>query len=366
MATTRADVVVVGAGLFGTSIAFQLARRGAGQIVLVERDVPGAGDSGLSFSMVRRHYSNEVTARLAMRGVDVIRRWGEEVGTADSGYVRTGYLLIADAARVEAVRENVERLREWGLATTFVSREEILALEPQLAPGGIAGGAYEPDGGFADAQKMTLAWFAAGARLGVRAQLGCRVRRLLVRDGAVDGVETDAGVIAAPVVVNAAGAWGPEMVRSIGLDLPVSLRRLQVAFVLQPADRPQARITFSSMVTNLVFRPDRAGLAGVVAYQPEEQLRSRDDCRRDLDQEYEKAIRAALRERLPAYADASWAGGFAGAYDYTPDWNPLLGWAPGAEGLYLALGWSGHGFKLAPAVGEVVADEIVGRRPRST
>ncbi|MDQ3865489.1 MAG: FAD-binding oxidoreductase [Actinomycetota bacterium] len=363
MAATRADVVVVGAGLFGTSVAFQLARRGAGEIVLVERDAPGAGDSGLSFSMVRRHYSNEVTARLAMRGVDVIRRWDEEVGTADSGYVRTGYLLIADAARVEAVRENVERLRAWGLDTTFVSPAEILALEPQLAPEGIAGGAYEPDGGFADAQKMTLAWFAACVRLGVRVELGCRVRRLLVRDGRVTGVETDAGAIAASVVVNAAGAWGPELARTVGVDVPVSLRRLQVAFVLQPADRAQARFTFSSMVTNLVFRPDRAGLAGVVAYQPEEPLRSRDECRRELDPGYEKAIRTALRERLPAYVDAEWAGGFAGAYDYTPDWNPLLGWAPGTEGLYLALGWSGHGFKLAPAVGEVVADEILGRPP---
>jgi sarcosine oxidase, subunit beta len=363
VAGQRADVVVVGAGLFGTSIAFELARRDAGRVVLVERESPAAGDSGLSFSMVRCHYSNEVTARLAMRGVEVIRRWEQEVGTGESGYVRTGYLLIADAERVASTRDNVERLRAWGLETRFVSPQEIFELEPLLAPDGIAGGAYEPDGGFADAQKMTLAWFAAGARLGVRALLGCRVRGLVVRGGRVCGVETDAGAIDAPVVVNAAGAWGPELVRAAGLDLPVALRRLQVAFVRQPADRPQARMTFSSMVTNLVFRPDRAGIAAVVAYQPSERLGSRDECRRELDPGYEEAIRTALQERLPAYARAEWVGGFAGAYDVTPDWNPLVGWAPAIDGLYLALGWSGHGFKLAPAVGEVVADEIVGREP---
>ena len=98
----RADVAVVGAGLFGTSIAFQLARAGA-SVVLVERDGVCAGDSGLCFSMVRRHYSNEVTARLAMRGVEIIEGWDEEVGTGDSGYVRTGYLMTADAARLPAL-----------------------------------------------------------------------------------------------------------------------------------------------------------------------------------------------------------------------------------------------------------------------
>ena len=358
----HADVVVVGAGLFGTSIAFQLARRGA-SVILVERDVPAAGDSGLSFSMVRRHYSNEATARLAMRGVEVIESWADEVGTGDSGYVGTGYLLIAAAERVSALRENVERLRGWGLDTGFVTPDDILELEPLLARDGIAGGAYEPDGGFADAQKMTLAWFAAAVREGVRPLLGTAARSIAVANGRARGVETDAGRLDADVVVNAAGAWGPELARTAGLDLPVALRRLEVALVRQPADRPQARVTFSSMVTNLVFRPDRAGIAAVVVYQPVEPLDARDDCRREVDPGYEAAIRAALRERMPAYAEAEWMGGWAGAYDFTPDWNPLLGWAPGVENLYLALGWSGHGFKLAPAVGEVVADEALGRAP---
>jgi len=151
--------------------------------------------------------------------------------------------------------------------------------------------------------------------------------------------------------------------RTVGVELPILLRRVQVSYVRQPADRPQASALFSDVVTNLVLRPDRAGLACAVAYQPEERLATRDECREELDPSYEEAVRAALRVRIPAYAGAAWAGGFAGAYDYTPDWNPLLGWTPGIEGLYLALGWSGHGFKLAPAVGEVVADEVLGRTP---
>jgi glycine/D-amino acid oxidase-like deaminating enzyme len=356
----RADVVVVGAGLFGTSIAFQLASRGAGSVVLLERDTVGAGDSGLSFSMVRRHYSNEAPARLALRGVELIKGWSDDVGAGDAGYVATGYLLTCDAERLESLTENVDRLVGWGVDTQVVGPKEIAELEPLLSLEGIAGAAYEPDGGYADAQKMALGWFAAGVRLGVRPLLGRTATAIRIEGERVTGVETDAGFLPTGTVVNAAGAWGPELARTAGVELPVSLRRVQVACIRQPLERPQARRTFSDMATNLVLRPDGAGAALVVAYQPEERIDSRDECRRAVDEDYEAAVRAALQARVPSYADADWLGGFAGAYDYTPDWNPILGWAPGVEGLYLALGWSGHGFKLAPSVGEVAAAHVLG------
>lgn len=358
-----ADVVVIGAGLFGTSIAFQLARRGAGSVVLVDRGQVCEGDSGVSFSMVRRHYSNEVVARLAMRGVDIIRDWSTEIGTGDSGYVRTGYLLTATPDHEDALRDNVQRLKSWGLETSVVEKDEIAALEPLLTLDGIAAGAWEPDGGFADTYRMALSWFAGAVGAGVRPALERRVTAILVEGGRVRGVDTDAGPIHAETVILAAGSWGAELGRTAGIEIPIALRRLEVAFVDQPADRPRVRVTFSDMASNLVMRPDRAGVAWVVTYQPEVRYERRDDCAREIGPEYEDGIRRALRERIPSYADAGWLGGFAGAYDYTPDWNPIVGWAPHVEGVYLALGWSGHGFKLAPSVGEVAADEITGRSP---
>jgi glycine/D-amino acid oxidase-like deaminating enzyme len=358
----RADVAVVGAGLFGTSIAFQLARRGI-SVALVERGSPGGGDSGLSFCMVRRHYSNESVARLAMRGVEVIQNWADEVGTGGSGFVRTGYLLTADEARRGALEENVARLVSWGLDTQVVEPDEIVEIEPLMSLEGIAGGAYEADAGFADADKMTLSWFAAGVREGVVPLLGHAATGIAVSAGRVRGVETEQGLVEADVVVDAAGGWGPALARTAGVDVPVALRRLQVSVMRQPPERAQARVTFSDMVTNLVLRPDRASQALVVAYQVPTEYEARDDCPREIDGEYEGFVRKALRERFPSYADAEWLGGWAGAYDYTPDWNPILGWAPGVEGLYLALGWSGHGFKLPPAVGEVVAAELAGETP---
>jgi glycine/D-amino acid oxidase-like deaminating enzyme len=358
-----ADIVVIGGGLFGTSIAFQLARAGAGRVALLERDTIAAGDSGVSFSMVRRHYSNEAPARLAVRGVEVIKNWAEEVGTGESGYVGTGYLLTCDAERLPRVERNVERLASWGIDTRLLGLAELAELEPLLSLEGLAGAAYEHDGGFADATKMTLGWFAAGVRAGVVPLLGYTALALDVEDARITGVQTNRGFVSSSVVVNAAGAWGAELARTAGVEVPIVLQRLQVARVRQPAGRPLVGLTFSDMVTNVVVRPDRAALALVAAYQPPHHLATRDDCPREADDDYEDAVRSALRQRLPAYEDADWVEGFAGAYDATPDWNPIIGWAPGVAGLYLALGWSGHGFKLAPAVGEVVAAEVIGAEP---
>ena len=359
----HADVVVVGGGLFGTSIAYQLCRRGAGRVLLLERDALGSGDSGRTFGMVRRHYSNAVTALLAMRGSRTIMHWAEEVGIGDAGYVETGYLLPVPETLVEASRDNVARLAALGLETSFVAPAEIAQIEPLLALDGIAGAAYEPDGGFADAHKMILGWFAAGYTHGLEAKFGCRVSALIVEGGRVRGVRTREGDIGCDRVVLATGAWARELLVPVGVDVPIALKRIQVAVLRQAAGAPRPNVVCSDAVTNVVVRPDRGALFCAVTYFGDEPLDAADDCDHDASPGYEEAIRRALSERYPALAGAAWQRAWAGPYDYSPDWNPIVGEAPGVEGLHLALAWSGHGFKLSPAVGEVVAAEVVGDEP---
>ena len=359
----HADVVVVGGGLFGTSIAYQLCRRGAGRVLLLERDALGSGDSGRTFGMVRRHYSNAVTALLAMRGSRTIMHWAEEVGIGDAGYVETGYLLPVPETLVEASRDNVARLAALGLETSFVAPAEIAQIEPLLALDGIAGAAYEPDGGFADAHKMILGWFAAGYTHGLEAKFGCGVSALIVEAGRVRGVRTREGDIGCDRVVLATGAWARELLVPVGVDVPIALKRIQVAVLRQPAGAPRPNVVCSDAVTNVVVRPDRGALFCAVTYFGDEPLDAADDCDHDASPGYEEAIRRALSERYPALAEAAWQRAWAGPYDYSPDWNPIVGEAPGVEGLHLALAWSGHGFKLSPAVGEVVAAEVVGDEP---
>jgi glycine/D-amino acid oxidase-like deaminating enzyme len=360
----RADVVVVGGGLMGTSIAYQLCRAGAGRVVLLERDGLGTGDSGRTFGMVRRHYSNAVTALLALRGSHTIMHWDEEVGVGASGYVETGYLLPVPEALADAGRANVARLAALGLDTSFVSPGEIAEIEPLLALDGIAGAAYEPDGGFADAHSMILSWFAAGCALGLVPRLGEPATALLVENGRVRGVRTPAGDIGCDRVVLATGAWGRELLSPLGVDVPIALKRVQVAVLRQPAGAPRPNVVCSDAVSNVVVRPDRGALFCAVAYFGDEPLDAAGDCDHDASPGYEDAIRRSLAERYPALAGAAWQHAWAGVYDYAPDWNPIIGEAPGAVGLHLALAWSGHGFKLSPAVGEVVAAEVLGAEPR--
>ena len=359
-----ADVVVIGGGLFGTSIAYQLCRGGAGRVVLIERDGLGRGDSGRTFGMVRRHYSNAVTALLAMRGSHTIMHWDDEVGVGASGYVETGYLLSVPEPLADAGRANVARLAALGLETSFVSPAEIAEIEPLLALDGIAGAAYEPDGGFADATSMILSWFAAGCALGLVAMIGQAATALLVEGGRVRGVRTPEGDIACDRVVVATGAWARELLRPAGIDLPIALTRVQVAVLRQPAGAPRPNVVCSDAVSNIVVRPDRGALFCAVTYVGDEPLDAADDCDHDASAGYEGAIRRSLAERYPALAGAAWQRAWAGAYDYSPDWNPIIGEAPGIAGLHLALASSGHGFKLSPAVGEVVAAEVLGSEPR--
>jgi glycine/D-amino acid oxidase-like deaminating enzyme len=357
------DTAIVGAGIVGLATANALCRDGAGSVALFDRGMPGSGDSGRSFSMVRRHYSNAVTARLAIDGSRTIRHWSDEVGVADAGFVRCGYLLTVPPALVDACRSNVALLQSLGLDTRYLDVGELQDVEPELAPEGVAGAAFEPDGGFADAQKMCLGWFTAAAARGLRHHLGRTVAAVRVEAGRAVGVETADGFVPAGQVVLATGAWANDLLRPLGAEQPIELRRLQVLIGRTAPGGPLPSAVCSDAVSNVVVRPDRGRQFCAVAYAGEDLLVRADDCDHGLSNGYEDAVRRGLRTRYPRLAEFELVRGFAGPYDITPDWNPIIGPCPGIDGLYLAVGWSGHGFKLAPAVGEVVAAEVTGRTP---
>ncbi len=283
----------------GCATAFALLQRGAGRVALVERRAPGAGDSGLSFSMVRRHYTNPVLVRLAISGSRTIIDWADEVGVGASGYARTGYLLTVPPALAERCAAQCALGRECGLDSRFVEASELPALEPLLALDGIAGAAYEPDGGFADVHAMIGGWFAASCALGLEAHLGTRVEAIETDEAGVSGVRTDRGTIATRTVVLATGAWARELAAPLGLDLALALRRLQVAVLRQPPGAPLPAAVVSDAVTNVVVRPAAGRDFCAVAYHGQEDVAVRDDCDERADAAYEGTVRAALGGPLP-------------------------------------------------------------------
>ncbi len=359
-----ADVVVIGAGIFGASIAFQLARRGAGRVVLIDERGPAGGMSGRTFNQVRRHYSNELTIRLANRGFEVLDHWADEVGVGDPGYVRFGYLLLVPEEAVEACKGNIALGTRCGVDTRFLEPGEIPDVEPLVNLDGVAGAAFEPDGGVIDVHKMILSWVVAGIGHGLVTRFGAAVAAVEAEGDGVTGVRLRGGdVVRTPVVVNAAGLWGRDLVAPLGVALPIAFFRLHMAYLRQRVGQLQLRVAVTDTAGGLVMRPDQGPLALAVAYEKDQAPRDRPSDDAGVAPGYERFLRETLRRRVPAYADATWERAVSGLYDVTPDWHPILGWAPGVEGLYLALGWSGHGLKLAPAVGEVVAQEVLNETP---
>ena len=359
------DVCVIGSGLVGASTANALVRRGAGRVLLLDRGAPADGDSGLTFGMVRRHYTNPVLIQLAMTGTDILANWDEEVGVGSSGYVPTGYLLPVPERLADTCRAQVKLQRELGLDTYFLTPDQINEVEPLMSLDGVAGAAYEPAGGVCDGRLMIFSWLTDALARGLELRQNAPVAEIEMDSDRAIGVRlTDGTLIHAGQTIVTTGGWTSELLAPTGYAPPIALSRIQVAVLrLVPGAVPPAAVT-SDSVSNVVVRSAAGRDIWVVAYQADTPVISvRDDCSRDLLPGYEGAIRNALGERFPSLANAALVGGWGGAYDHTPDWHPLVGAVPGIENLWICAGWSGHGLKSTPSIGRVMADLVCGSTP---
>jgi sarcosine oxidase, subunit beta len=362
--TIDADVAIIGAGVMGSSIAFQIARVSNKKVVLIDQHAPVGGMSGRSFGQIRQHYSNELLVKLSIRGFEVLRNWQHEVGFGDPGYTRMGYLLLVVEQQLQALKRNIALGRDAGVDTRFVVGGEINRIESLLRTSDLAGGAYEVNGGFIDVTKMVLSWLVAANYHKVEFFPTSTVNTIRTSDNKVIGLDTDQGFIKAKTVVAATGAWARDLLAPLGVDVPIERRRLDMAYMRLPENSPQLGCCITDGNSNVVIRPDLGRDFLAVAYAPT--LSVVDDPfsvapKTELDEHHER-LRAALSTRLPALTDSKVVRDVSGSYDVTPDYHPILGWSP-VDGLYLAMGFSGHGLKLAPAIGEVVAENVLGKTP---
>ena len=360
-----ADIVVVGAGIMGASIAYQLAKQSTAQILVLDERPPVGGISGRTFGQIRQHYSNELLVAMAQRGFAVIRNWDTEVGFGNPGYVQLGYLLLVTDNQLEALHRNIDIGKACGVDTRFVTAPEIAALEPLLVTDGLAGGAYEPEGGYIDVTKMVLSWLIAAQEHGAEVVSGVRINELCVSEGRVTSVVTNSGEVAAPLVIVATGAWACDLLDPIGVRVPVQRRRLELATLQTQPGQPQMHSCITDGNSNIVLRPD-FGRRFVAAAYPKQMPLVADPLalgNEAAQQAHLQRIDTALAERMPALRGATPVSQISGAYDVTPDYHPLIGWSTEVDGLCLALGFSGHGLKLSPAIGEMVAAIALGQAP---
>jgi len=353
--TDTAEAIIVGAGIHGASLAFHLAERGMHALVL-ERATVAAGATGRSSGMVRMHYDVEADARLAWRSHAYFRDWEHRVG-GESGFTKVGFLQMVPPEEVEALRANVAMQQGIGIVTQVVDADEVRRLLPGIAIEDDQVAAFEPLSGYADPTQTTTSLMGGALARGARLVQGCAVTAVRTSGGRVVGVDTTRGPYDSPVVVDAAGAWAGRVAAMVGLEIPVNVWRHDVAYVQRPPEIPR-HVGFIDFLNAFYSRPEGESLT-LVALEDGNPMQGDPDAPVDsaaigfIERAAERVVR-----RLPEFARAGLHSAHSGQDGITPDQHPIIGQG-GPDGFWLDCGYSGTGFKTAPAVGESLAQLIV-------
>ncbi len=349
-----ADAIIVGAGVHGASLAFHLAERGVRPLVL-EQAVVAGGATGRSSGLVRMHYDVEAEARLAWRSHAYYSDWATRVG-GECGFTTVGFLQLVPPDEVASLRANTAMLQRIGISTEIVDAAAVRRLMPGIAIADGQVAALEPLSGYADPTQTSGSLMAAAVACGARLIQGCAVSGVRVAAGRVVGVDTARGSFDAPIVVDAAGAWAGRVAAMVGIELPLKVWRHDVAYVLRPPDIPR-HPAFIDFENAFYARPEGESLT-LVALEDGNPIS--DDADAPVDAAaagfIEKAAERVVR-RLPQFARAGLHSAHSGQDGITPDQHPIIGPA-GPDGFWLDCGFSGTGFKTAPAVGASLAQLI--------
>jgi sarcosine oxidase subunit beta len=353
--TDTADVIVIGAGVQGASLAFHLASRGA-RVVVVERSVSGAGATGRSSGLVRMYYDLLAEAKLAWASFQWFRDWDARVG-GECGFTGTGFLWIEPASLEARVRANSASHRELGVDSRVIGPDEIREIAPALEVGDEIA-AYEPGSGYADPSMTATSFLAAARQRGARLLTGAEVTAIPVAGGRVTGVRTTRGDVDAPAVVDAAGAWARGVAALAGLEIPVDVWRHDTGYLGLPdaVQRPIPVVIDNSR--GMYFRPEGSDLLLVGLEDGSEMGGSPDRETVSANPDFRAMAAERLVQRVPGLVEATFRTAHAGQDGLTPDQRAMLGQA-GPDGFYLDCGHSGTGFKTAPAVGLGMAELIL-------
>jgi glycine/D-amino acid oxidase-like deaminating enzyme len=359
----NADVIIVGAGVIGAATAFQLSLAGAGRVLVLDRATVGSGMSCRSSALIRMHYTFGPEVELAVRSDAMFGAWPDLTGRP-SFVRRTGFARIVGPGGEGALRANVAMQRALGARAEVVGAAALKELAPGLHTDDVGCAAWEPDGGYGDGAVAAGDLLAAARERGVGYQPHTEVRALIRNGDRVTGVQTPAGPQRAGTVILAAGVWSPVLLASAHITLPIETELHKVAVLAhRPADG--APVACIDSTTQSYFRPEADGSMTLAGSFTGPRGADPDTVAATARPEDLAPVVQAASHRVPALADAGIARGVSGVYDMTPDARPLLGPLDGLDGLIVAAGFSGMGFKIAPAVGESLAGVITGPAPGS-
>jgi sarcosine oxidase, subunit beta len=352
-----AAVVVIGGGVIGLSAAYHLAGAGVDVLVL-ERATLGSGSTCKAAGGVRAQFSDPVNIELGQHSLRAYERFGEELGQ-EIDLHRSGYLfLLDDPDHVAAFEANVALQNSLGVPSRMISPAEAKTLSPMIDLDGILAAAWSPEDGHCTPESVVLGYAGGARRAGARIVTHGAVTGIETVDGQVRAVLTDDGRIATDTVVCAAGAWSAAVGEMVGVELPVvPLRRQILTTEPMPGLDPATPFTID-FATSLYFHREGPGL--LLGMSDPDEVPGFDVGRSDA---WLPRLGDAIARRVPALADVGIASSWAGLYEMTPDHNALVGEASGVSRFLYATGFSGHGFLMGPAIGEVLRDLVLGRPP---
>jgi len=351
-----ADVIIVGAGVQGASLAFHLTKLGLKPLVL-ERRFVASGATGRSSGMVRMHYDLEVEVSLAWLSFQYFRNWSEMVG-GECDFTRTGFIQIVTPEYQDALHANTAMNQQVGVPSLLIAPDDVRRLAPHFATDDFQIAVYEPESGYADPSATTMSLMQAARRQGAQLVQDCQVLAIQVVASKVSGVQSTQGSFSAPVVVNAAGPWAGEINRMVGLDIPIETWRHDTLLAQRPHEMGTVHPAVIDFINAMYFRPETGGLT-LVGLEDDNPLGESLDG--DIDHAQPGYVERAIPricQRIPIMEFARLHSAHGGYDGITTDQRPVLGQA-GPDGFYLDCGFSGTGFKIAPAVGACMAELIV-------
>lgn len=366
-----ADVIIVGGGIIGCSVAWQLSKRGKKVLILERKDV-ASGSAGATDGVVGYHTKKPGQQMdLAVQSIEMFRTLGEELGEEiEYGFQAGGMQPVEDKLQWDILSDIVKEQRKSGVDIRMISKEEARAIEPQLSED-IYGALYSPTGGKVNPLKLTMAFARAAKRLGTKIQTETEVTGFIIKDGAVKGVNTDRGDYYADIVVNACGSWAGKVAKLAGLDLPIEPRKGQLA-VTEPIGEFMTATIQCARYNVVKFRPEAVTDETVLRLGASLSIEQTEDggmiiggTREFVGYEEQNTFEAidVMMKRaekfFPALKDVSVIRFFSGFRPFTPDGLPLLGPVKSLSGFYMAAGHEGDGIALAPITGKLVAEQIV-------
>jgi glycine/D-amino acid oxidase-like deaminating enzyme len=352
-----ADIVIVGAGVTGLSTARALVELGRRDVLVLDRGTIGSGGTGKSSGIVRCHYGIRSLAAMAWHALPILEGAPEILG-AESGYRKTGYLVGVGPQNVGSLRANVAMHRSIGIDVELVGHDAAQEMWPTADLRDFAEFAYEPRGGYGDGHQTALAFALSARRGGARVRQGDGVVALETHGERVTGVRLQSGGrVAAGEIVLAAGPWSVGLAAAIGVDLPIRSQRAQILLV-DPGQPIDNLPVFSDLAALQYVRME--GTSSILVGDSDHSAPEWSDPDRYRERAGDEELTQMIpkfERRFPGLSGARLSSSYAGCYDVTPDYNPMISSSP-LEGLWLCAGFSGHGYKISPSVGELMADLI--------